>query len=191
MYHALVQYRDRFGSTDVPKSYTIHDGNTHGLRGRGGGKTVALGRWVSRQRVSFAQGVLREDRVRLLDGIGFVWSVPVKKMLENIELEPLDFRDVHDGASLASALPDNRRRDGGHDHDHDSVSCSSLLSSSCHSQQSDTRRRFLPVADAAPPLPSGLLPPEFVVVTRRSERPAPAEAGSELALERLRRASST
>jgi hypothetical protein len=168
MYDALVQYRSEFGSVDVPKSYVIR-GNSNSRGGGGGatkGKSLALGRWVSRQRVSYAQGVLREDRVRLLDDIGFVWSVPVKKMLENSELEPLDFRHLQDETSIASSS-DISRRDG---HDIDCWSCASFGSGRGEPKQRMARSRFFRRSDATSPASPDHLPPEYIVFTHRTKR---------------------
>jgi hypothetical protein len=98
MYEALLEYKREHGTVDVPKSYVALLGGrgASGKRSSTSGKRkVALGRWVSRQRIGFARGNLREDRSRLLDDLGFVWSVlpATKEAIDECnDLEPLDFR---------------------------------------------------------------------------------------------------
>mmetsp|Transcript_763 Transcript_763/g.1603 ORF Transcript_763/g.1603 Transcript_763/m.1603 type:complete len:266 (+) Transcript_763:162-959(+) len=56
MYQRLVEYKERFGTTQVPRSYK---------------EDPALGYWVYNQR----QKCKKEERKRLLKKIGFVWCV--------------------------------------------------------------------------------------------------------------------
>ena len=66
MYHKLKDYRDSFGNVRVPKGYK---------------PDPKLGTWVFTQRKKYHQlkangiRVLREDRIKLLEDIGFEWKV--------------------------------------------------------------------------------------------------------------------
>ena len=61
-YEDLKLYRIEFGHCNVPK--TLKD-DTYG----------ALGSWVSAQRVKFSKNGLSQDRIDLLNEIGFVWTL--------------------------------------------------------------------------------------------------------------------
>jgi Helicase associated domain len=145
MYKVLLDFYATFGDTDVPKSYvcTIE------------GRQIALGRWVSRQRTYFAKGVIREDRQRMLDEIGFVWCTPAMVELKGPDLEPLDFRK---GAAATRA----------DDADDDSVSCGSLVS---FRRQPVDRESLGHDEDGSGP--TAAHPPAFVVVSPNSPRHAP------------------
>jgi Helicase associated domain len=114
-----------------------------------------LGRWVSRQRTYFAKGVIREDRQRMLDEIGFVWCTPAMVELKGPDLEPLDFRK---GAAATRA----------DDADDDSVSCGSLVS---FRRQPVDRESLGHDEDGSGP--TAAHPPAFVVVSPNSPRHAP------------------
>eukprot|EP00536_Pseudo-nitzschia_multiseries_P014376 jgi/Psemu1/310905/fgenesh1_kg.694_\ len=71
MYQRLVEYKETFGTTQVPRSYK---------------KDPALGYWVYNQR----QKCKKEDRKRLLKKIGFVWCVKKRSPSKNcVSLEQL------------------------------------------------------------------------------------------------------
>ena len=55
-YAELKKYIEKNGNTIVPRNYPI------------------LGIWVSRQRVAKKKGQLSEERIQLLDDIGFIWD---------------------------------------------------------------------------------------------------------------------
>ena len=65
-YDELVEYKNKHGNCLVPQRYS---------------KNKALGRWVAKQRTQYRlrregkQTPLTEDRIKLLDEVGFVWSV--------------------------------------------------------------------------------------------------------------------
>ncbi len=59
-YGELIAFKERFGHLDVPAKW--HE-------------NLQLGAWVSTQRVSRKRGMLRNDRIRRLEEINFVWDV--------------------------------------------------------------------------------------------------------------------
>ena len=61
-YGLLESYKNTFKDCLVPVSYTIEN--------------WSLGRWVRSQRQKKNRGELNEERVDLLNQLGFVWSVP-------------------------------------------------------------------------------------------------------------------
>ena len=58
-YQLLMQYSKDVGDTKVPKRHPI------------------LGRWVMRQRIERKQNKLSEERIRLLDQLGFIWDASI------------------------------------------------------------------------------------------------------------------
>jgi hypothetical protein len=60
LYRRLLDYRNRHGNCDVPARFP---------------DDPALGRWIAAQRTLRRSGVLQSDRQRLLDSIGFSWTV--------------------------------------------------------------------------------------------------------------------
>merc|ERR1712029_1257726 len=56
----LEEFKKEHGHTNVPASYS---------------ENPALGNWVQRQRRSFKEGTLVDDRVECLNKIGFEWSL--------------------------------------------------------------------------------------------------------------------
>ena len=69
-YDELDVYKNKHGNCLVPQRYS---------------KNKALGRWVNKQRTQYRlrregkQTPLTEDRIKLLDEVGFVWRVNGKK----------------------------------------------------------------------------------------------------------------
>ena len=65
-YSQLLEYKDEHKNCLVPRDYS---------------KNKALGTWVGKQRTQYRlrregkQTPLTEDRIKLLDEVGFVWSV--------------------------------------------------------------------------------------------------------------------
>ena len=66
LHRLLVEYKNEHGNCLVPQRYS---------------KNKALGRWVAKQRTQYRlrregkQTPLTEERIKLLDEVGFVWSV--------------------------------------------------------------------------------------------------------------------
>jgi hypothetical protein len=59
-YSQLVQYKEEFGNTLVPQQYE---------------KNTSLGLWVGTQRREYKSRKLSQERILLLEKIGFVWAV--------------------------------------------------------------------------------------------------------------------
>jgi hypothetical protein len=59
LYQRLLDYRARHGDCDVPVRFS---------------EDPALGRWIAAQRTLRRSGVLKRDRLRRLDAIGFSWT---------------------------------------------------------------------------------------------------------------------
>ena len=59
-YEQLVAYKEEHGDCLVPQKWA---GNP------------ALGKWVDSQRQAYKQGRLKEDRIEMLEDVGFTWSV--------------------------------------------------------------------------------------------------------------------
>ena len=60
MFASLKVFKDLHGHCNVPQKYT---------------EDLELGRWVSRQRVSYRAKTLSQDRIDKLNGLGFVWEL--------------------------------------------------------------------------------------------------------------------
>mmetsp|Transcript_17207 Transcript_17207/g.31795 ORF Transcript_17207/g.31795 Transcript_17207/m.31795 type:complete len:135 (+) Transcript_17207:1-405(+) len=60
MFERLVKYKEEFGSTLVPRSYEADP---------------ELGLWVGTQRTDYSQQTISEERIGMLESIGFVWKV--------------------------------------------------------------------------------------------------------------------
>lgn len=58
---SLRDYKEEFGDCMVPKDYVTEDG-------------VELGAWVAEQRIDLRYRCLSEDKMQLLDGVGFAWA---------------------------------------------------------------------------------------------------------------------
>ena len=58
-YQELIQYKRVKGNTNVSKRYP---------------ENTSLGLWVMRQRTAKKNGLLSEERIELLDEIGFIWD---------------------------------------------------------------------------------------------------------------------
>jgi hypothetical protein len=58
-YGKLRPFLFKHGNCSVPQRYT---------------EDLTLGKWVSQQRNLFQKGIMRKDRMALLDGVGFYWS---------------------------------------------------------------------------------------------------------------------
>lgn len=63
MYEKLCGYQKQHGNCDVAYDY----------------EDTSLGRWVSLQRVTKGKGIMDEERVKLLQAIGFKWNVKTKQ----------------------------------------------------------------------------------------------------------------
>ncbi len=60
MFPALEAFKNLYGHCKVPQKYP---------------ENPELGRWVSRQRVSYRAKTLSQDRIDMLNGVGFVWEL--------------------------------------------------------------------------------------------------------------------
>ena len=58
-YNELLEFHRKNGHCDVPQLY---------------GGVTGLGKWVNRQRQTYANGKLISDKVQLLDDINFIWK---------------------------------------------------------------------------------------------------------------------
>ena len=56
----LKAFKRKYGHCNVPRRYQPN---------------LALGKWVSKMRQSKKQGILAEDRIIMLDALGFVWEM--------------------------------------------------------------------------------------------------------------------
>lgn len=67
-YRELVLFKRKYGHTKVPQDFK---------------ENKALGRWVSMQRRYKTKKKLREDRIRRLNEIGFLWKEDISRLYEN------------------------------------------------------------------------------------------------------------
>lgn len=92
-YKALVQYREKFGNCNVPFQTTFHKniGSKTKQQQEQHKKMVTLSKWVKRQRHQYklrASGKhshLTDERVQLLEDIGFIWDSHDAAWEENYE----------------------------------------------------------------------------------------------------------
>jgi len=86
LYQRLIKYKKKHGDCDVPSSWPS-DSN--------------LANWVANQRHRKKMGSLCADRVRMLDAVGFVWSVYGKN--RSAEASPQEKRKAAPAAAKAPA----------------------------------------------------------------------------------------
>ena len=81
-YDLLVKYHNKYGNTDVKRTFKTFDGITYDEEG------YNLGMWVTRQRVKYKSGKLTQDKIDKLNLINFSWNdeVVVKSWDESYEL---------------------------------------------------------------------------------------------------------
>ena len=88
MFTALVVYKDKHGDCKVPAKCR---------------KYPELGRWVRKQR---ARVTLTDERIRRLDGIGFIWDV-LEAQWEAMFAALLSYKDTHDDCEVPAKWPEN------------------------------------------------------------------------------------
>lgn len=66
-YNRLVAYKEKYGNCNVP--YNFED-------------DLRLGQWAVEQRLYKKEGTLSAERVEMLNGIGFVWSIRNSKKVK-------------------------------------------------------------------------------------------------------------
>lgn len=71
MYILATNYFNKYGDLEVSREFVTKDGITIDLEG------YNLGRWVSRQRVSYKNKKLSQDRIEKLELIGMKWNLEV------------------------------------------------------------------------------------------------------------------
>jgi len=62
MFNYLIKYKKEFNNLDVPYRYLTQDNKK-------------LGTWVGIQRINYKEGKLIDERIKLLEKIGFKWNV--------------------------------------------------------------------------------------------------------------------
>lgn len=70
MYNLLLEYKAEYGTCDVPKSNSFKS------------KYYGLGNWVSYNRTLKVKNMLDENKIELLNGIGFTWDMRMDAWIE-------------------------------------------------------------------------------------------------------------
>ena len=68
-FEETLRYKEQRGNANAPRDYTTPDG-------------FNLGTWQNTQRKKFRTGKLEQDRIKKLEGIGFVWE----RLLKNVNI---------------------------------------------------------------------------------------------------------
>jgi hypothetical protein len=68
-------------------------------------KIKGLGQWINRQRNLYRDGILREDRVKRLEDIGFVWNV-IEANWEEMFAALAEFKKQHGHCNVPSGRPE-------------------------------------------------------------------------------------
>ena len=75
VFKALVTYKERNGHFRIPQSYICHHHHPGGGGNCNGDGGLKLGKWVNQVRYEHSKNILCPLKRRLLDSIGFQWSV--------------------------------------------------------------------------------------------------------------------
>ena len=93
-YQDLVEYKNKFGTSDVPRRYET--------------KNFCLGIWAVEQRRYYRDGLLSEKQIKLLDDLGFSWNVRDARWNEMFN-ELLEFKNAF-GHCNVSRLNDDKKK---------------------------------------------------------------------------------
>jgi len=91
-FRELQAFQKKFGHCRVPKIYP---------------QNPRLGQWVAKMRQQKKHGRLAEERVRLLDGLGFFWSYYIRPTWEQRFKELEAFKKEHGHCNLPWNYPPN------------------------------------------------------------------------------------
>ena len=92
-YDELVAYKDQHGDCNVPHTYEANK---------------SLGIWVHNQRIAFRNGKLSEDRIRMLNDIGFVWEQYGRDTWRAHYDELVAYKDQHGDCNVSRSDETNK-----------------------------------------------------------------------------------
>jgi hypothetical protein len=96
-FQELLNFKDQMGNCQVPHAYK---------------KNIELARWVKRQRYQYKlmvegkQSTMTAERVKLLEGIGFIWDSHAATWEERLN-ELRDYASVHGDCNVPSSFREN------------------------------------------------------------------------------------
>ena len=93
MFAALKEYRKNHGDCNVPAIWP---------------ENKQLGNWVIRQRVSYKNETLSEDRIKRLKDEGFIWD-QLESQWEEMFAALKEYKDKHRHCSVPSKWPENKQ----------------------------------------------------------------------------------
>ena len=94
-FEQLKQYKSKYGDCNVPERYD---------------KNHALGNWVRTQRTQFKQSKMSEERINMLNTIGFNWGVSIDKNSWNDKFEELKkYKSQHGDCNVPRKYDKNQQ----------------------------------------------------------------------------------
>ena len=101
MFARLLTYKERYGNTNVPRGYE---------------EDVELSYWVAKQRALYSKlqtgdkqqtGDLTKERIKLLEGEGFIWAI-LEHTWENWIEQLLQYKESHGDCAIPSTYEENQ-----------------------------------------------------------------------------------